>query len=141
MRRSSYLLVLVALWLAAMPGLADAAEPTAPVQSEVDQPATTPAEIEADWLHQDQIRRRTAAAGPDVKPEEDAPGALDGVKTGKWGFHTQNEPDPWWQVDLLEPIRLDRIVLYNRSMPKRSNKSTSTTAPCSTAKPTASPFR
>lgn len=111
MRASVYLPVLVALWLAAMPGPSEAAKPTA---SALGRSATTPAEIEADWLHQDQIRRRTAAAGPDVRPEEDAPGALDGVKTGKWGFHTEHEPNPWWQVDLLEPTRLDRIVLYNR---------------------------
>jgi len=49
-----------------------------------------------------------------VKPEEDAPGALDGVIDGKWGFHTENEDDPWWQVDLGKPTLLDHIVLYNR---------------------------
>ena len=46
--------------------------------------------------------------------EEDAAGGVDGVKDGKWGFHTENEKDPWWQVDLGQPRKLDRVVLYNR---------------------------
>ncbi len=92
-------------------GLAWAAEPADPGQS---RPAVTPEAIEADWLHHDAMRRTGPTAGDRVKPEEDAAGGVDGVKNGKWGFHTQNEPDPWWQVDLGEPRRLERIVLYNR---------------------------
>ena len=41
-------------------------------------------QIEADWLRQDAVRSTPAA----VTPEEDAAGACDGVKDGKWGFHT-----------------------------------------------------
>ena len=44
----------------------------------------------------------------------DAAGGVDGVKNGKWGFHTQNEPNPWWQVDLQKRTPIDRVLLYNR---------------------------
>jgi hypothetical protein len=86
-----------------------AAEPPAP--------AVTRPQIEADWLRQDELRTGSApqpAAAAHVKPEEDAAGGVDGVKDGKWGFHTENEPNPWWQVDLQQPTALARIALYNR---------------------------
>ena len=80
------------------------------------QAVITPAQIEADWLRQDNVRgvvpSGLAAAG--VTPEMDAAGGCDGVKTGKWGFHTADEPSPWWQVDLGKAAALDRVVLYNR---------------------------
>jgi len=44
----------------------------------------------------------------------DAAGVVDGVKNGKYGFHTDKEPDPWWQVDLGQPTTIGRIVVYNR---------------------------
>jgi len=79
------------------------------------EPAVTPEQIEADWLRQDELRGSGVAGGTTgVTPEEDAAGALDDVIDGKWGFHTLNEADPWWQVDLEKPATLDRIVLYNR---------------------------
>jgi len=41
--------------------------------------------IEADWLRQEQVRHNKAApAGCGVTPEQDAIGACDGVKDGKW---------------------------------------------------------
>ena len=71
--------------------------------------------IEADWLAQEQVRHSEAApAGGDVTPEQDAIGACDGVKDGKWGFHTENQNNPWWQIDLGESMPLERIVIYNR---------------------------
>ena len=60
--------------------------------------ATWREQVEADWLRQDD-KRLAAAPGP-VTREEDAAGAVDGVKDGKWGFHTDFENNPWWQVDL-----------------------------------------
>jgi hypothetical protein len=66
-------------------------------------------QIEADWLCQDAVRGLMAAT-----PEEDAPGGCDGVKNGKWGFHTALEDNPWWQVDLGAAVPLDRLVIYNR---------------------------
>jgi len=81
-------------------------------------------QIEADWLQRD---RRFLLAGERKEPSKaespggsatarDAAGGCDGVKTGRWGFHTiREEQDPWWQVDLGKPCLLDRIVVYNRT--------------------------
>lgn len=78
--------------------------------------------IEADWIDQD--ARFTILSGkPAVKPDPgemttalDAAGGCDGVKTGRFGFHTASqEQDPWWQVDLESVVELDRIVIYNRT--------------------------
>ena len=44
----------------------------------------------------------------------DAGGAVDGKKDGRYAFHTGQEPDPWWQVDLGERRAIGRIVVYNR---------------------------
>ena len=45
----------------------------------------------------------------------DAAGAVDGNKDGSFGFHTERQKDPWWQVDLKQGTSLDRVVIYNRS--------------------------
>jgi len=44
----------------------------------------------------------------------DASGAVDGVKNGRYGFHTNMEPNPWWQVDLGARQPIGKIVIYNR---------------------------
>ncbi len=44
----------------------------------------------------------------------DAQGAADGVKDGNYGFHTENEANPWWQVDLGSPATLSEVRVYNR---------------------------
>ena len=47
---------------------------------------------------------------------DDAAGGCDGVKNGRCGFHTASgETDPWWQVDLGRCMRLDRVVIFNRT--------------------------
>jgi hypothetical protein len=80
-----------------------------------DGPAVTREQLEADWLRQLELRFKPSPGGrSSVTVTEDAAGAVDGVKDGKWGFHTENEEQPWWQVDLQHPAALDRIVLYNR---------------------------
>ena len=80
--------------------------------------AITAAQIEADWLRQESLRNRPAQrVGKDVRPEDDAAGGCDGVKDGQFGFHTENEPEPWWQVDLGATADLGRLVLYNRCEP------------------------
>ena len=57
-----------------------------------------------------------AAASGAVTTAEDAAGGCDGVKNGRWGFHVASgEQDPWWQVDLGKPCRLDRVVIFNRT--------------------------
>ena len=68
-------------------------------------------QIEADWIRQDLVRGGSSGK---VTPEEDAIGACDGLKDGKWGFHTALEDAPWWQVDLGTIVALDRMLLYNR---------------------------
>lgn len=74
-------------------------------------PANRREAIEADWL----LQERAKAAQPgNATPAEDALGACDGVKDGKWGFHTAGETEPWWQVDLGQSVPLDRVVVYNR---------------------------
>ncbi len=66
--------------------------------------------IERDWLRQEQVRWPQAA----VSPAEDAAGGCDGIKDGKWGFHTALEADPWWQVDLGETQPVTSLRIYNR---------------------------
>lgn len=72
----------------------------------------TQEQIEADWLTQDAVRWLGPLAG--VTTRDDAQGACDGVRNGKWGFHTSLEADPWWQVDLGADHPLDRVLIYNR---------------------------
>ncbi len=80
--------------------------------------------VKADWIACD---RRFAAAGTEpgqsvkinaqgVTTTHDASGAVDGIKNGRFGFHVAvGEKDPWWQVDLGQDCRLDRVVIYNRT--------------------------
>ena len=76
--------------------------------------AVTREQIEADWVRQDVVRHAATVNGEKVAPEQDAAGGVDGVKTGKWGFHTLYEEQPWWQVDLGKSMPIDRVLLYNR---------------------------
>ncbi|MCD6395070.1 MAG: discoidin domain-containing protein, partial [Planctomycetes bacterium] len=85
--------------------------------------------IEADWIDQDSrfAPAKSAKQSPARKPTakvnahgvttaQDAAGACDGIKNGRWGFHTaSSEQDPWWQVDLQNEYALDRIVIFNRT--------------------------
>ena len=77
-------------------------------------PPPTRAQIEADWLLQDDKRGSGPRGRERGLPAADAAGGVDGVKNGKWGFHTAYEADPWWQVDLGRPMSIDRVVLFNR---------------------------
>ncbi len=81
-------------------------------------------QIHADWLRQAQLRNTPPAVkGKAVTPQMDAAGACDGVINGKWGFHTEREPRPWWQVDLGQVTRIGRIVVYNRcDIPARASR-------------------
>ena len=40
--------------------------------------------------------------------------AVNGIKNGRYGFHTKHEVNPWWMVDLGAVTRFDEIILYNR---------------------------
>ena len=74
--------------------------------------------IEADWLKQAEAwtANPPGTSGPAgaVSTAADAAGAVDGIKNGKYAFHTNQEPNPWWQVDLGQAIDVARIVVYNR---------------------------
>ncbi|MBC8870681.1 MAG: discoidin domain-containing protein [Planctomycetes bacterium] len=63
------------------------------------------------------LTKATAHTAPNTQrctTEQDAAGGCDGIKTGTWGFCTEREVNPWWQVDLGNSIPLDRVVIYNR---------------------------
>ena len=81
--------------------------------------ATAP--IEDDWLTQAKVRGMARSVG-NVTTAEDAAGGCDGVKDGKWGFHTNPLSEPaWWQVDLGKDCTIARVVVYNRcEMPDRT---------------------
>ena len=60
---------------------------------------------------------RGDAASPSaarVQPEQDAAGGCDGVKDGKWGFHTEYETEPLVAGRSGRSVAVDRVVLYNR---------------------------
>ena len=44
----------------------------------------------------------------------DSQGGVDGVKGGGYGFHTEHERNPWWQVDLQQTANVAEVRLYNR---------------------------
>jgi FkbM family methyltransferase len=50
---------------------------------------------------------------PWSKPN-DAQGAVNGIKTGGFNFHTDKDVNPWWQVDLQDVYRLSEVRVYNR---------------------------
>ena len=41
-------------------------------------------------------------------------GAVNGARTGRYGFHTAYENEPWWMVDLGSVQPLGEAVVYNR---------------------------
>jgi len=70
-------------------------------------------QLKRDWLRQAELRYANANDGK-VSCEEDAAGAVNGTITGKWGFHTAVEKEPYWQVDLGDSVPIAKIVIYNR---------------------------
>ncbi len=70
------------------------------------------ADVEADWHVQ--LLNREAGPETPATTATDAMGGCDGVKDGKWGFHTQVEANPWWQVDLGAAVPVDHVALWNR---------------------------
>ena len=69
--------------------------------------------LERDWLRQAELRYSSQGTAG-ITREADAAGAVDGIINGQWGFHTENEPTPYWQVDLGETTDIGRVLLYNR---------------------------
>ncbi len=74
--------------------------------------------VEADWIRADKEFgvSQVEADEETVTTRQDASGGCDGIKNGKWGFHVASgQEDAWWQVDLGQACRLDRVVIYNRT--------------------------
>jgi F5/8 type C domain-containing protein len=46
--------------------------------------------------------------------EHDAAGAINGSFAERYGFHTAEEYQPWWQVDLERQAALEGVVVFNR---------------------------
>jgi hypothetical protein len=67
-------------------------------------------QLEKDWKQQNRTRVPLATASP----EQDAAGGCDGVINGAFGFHTESEDHPWWQVDLGSEQSLSSARIYNR---------------------------
>ncbi len=106
-RPSALWMVVLACFLVCHPVSADAPN--------VSTPAVTQEQLEQDWLIQAQLRYGSPAANlAGATPTDDARGGCDGVINGQWGFHTEMEQHPWWQVDLGSELAIDRIKIYNR---------------------------
>lgn len=71
-------------------------------------------ELEEDWLLQAQLEAEGQRAAK-VTTRDDASGGCDGVTNGKWGFHTREQENPWWQVDLGERLPLAQVRVWNRA--------------------------
>lgn len=41
-------------------------------------------------------------------------GAINGLRTGRFGFHTEEEINPWWSVDLGSPYFITECLVFNR---------------------------
>jgi hypothetical protein len=46
--------------------------------------------------------------------QDDAAGAVNGSFVERYGFHTAEEYQPWWQVDLGGRAGIEAVVVYNR---------------------------
>ncbi len=71
---------------------------------------------------QSELERVRSAGHEHVLPEEDAAGAVDGQVTGAFHIHTDEDYNPFWQVDLGEQHALGSVALYNVHMPERAAK-------------------
>ena len=123
LHRTAHVLVLIVLAVFLAPMVCRGEKASEPARWE-DAPVD-PQQIEADWLRPEALRQNAAPVpGPKtakVAPEDDAQGACDGIKNGQYGFHTDMEEKPWWQVDLGRPTALDRSLLYNRRGCEKNN--------------------
>ena len=62
-------------------------------------PGDNQSAVEQDWLRQAaamDAARRGSWRDALVTTKSDAAGAVDGVKDGKYAFHTGHQPNPWW---------------------------------------------
>ncbi len=73
-------------------------------------------QLEQDWQHQllHSVGGAAKAAPSVVLTKDDAAGGCDAIKNGAFGFHTNEDDKPWWQVDLQAVFELDHVLVYNR---------------------------
>jgi hypothetical protein len=67
-------------------------------------------------------KKATQSSLSEWSTSEGPNGAINGNKTGGFGFHTLCEENPWWMVDLGEIYDISEIAIYNRidARPDRS---------------------
>lgn len=70
--------------------------------------------VEQDWLLRERLALMDAQADGRITTEGDAAGGCDGVKDGRYGFHTNYGAPPWWQVDLGAVHALSHVLVWNR---------------------------
>ena len=70
--------------------------------------------LEKEWLLEAQLRSEAQHAS-NLSTRDDAAGGCDGVTNGKWGFHTDQQANPWWQVDLGQIHPLSQVRVWNRT--------------------------
>lgn len=85
---------------------------------------TLPVSVEYRLVPAAEIKRETAerALADLERKRKDAAGGCDGIKDGHYGFHTEKEQDPWWQIDLGDTVALSGVVIYNRCNDKDMEK-------------------
>jgi hypothetical protein len=57
---------------------------------------------------------RPARESSRYSSQYDPQGGVDGVKDGTYGFHTDLEQNPWWEVDLGAGYALQEVRIFNR---------------------------
>lgn len=65
-------------------------------------------------LNKPALQSSTSVWSSRPSPENDAKGGNNGEITRPYGFHTDCEGNPWWQVDLQDQFLIRRVLLYNR---------------------------
>jgi hypothetical protein len=75
------------------------------------------AEVEV-FSGSENVARKGRASQSSTGMDAAADRAIDGNTNGSWSSnsvtHTGNDSNPWWEVDLGHPQKIDRIVIYNR---------------------------
>lgn len=77
--------------------------------------------LERDWVLREEILAVTNRMAK-LEPSADALGGCDGVKNGRWGFHTGHAENPWWQVDLERCHPLEKVLVWNRCDAEESTR-------------------
>lgn len=65
-------------------------------------------------LNRPALQSSTSEWSNNSDPTADAAGGNNGFVTGLYGFHTAEEIEPWWRVDLGKPTSFSEAVIYNR---------------------------